>query len=39
MGKHLNFASAGHLVMAEYPDDVNDAIAELLTSTYDPGLK
>ncbi len=29
-GKHLHLANAGHLVMAEYPDVVNDAIADLI---------
>lgn len=30
-GKHLHFDSAGHLVMAEYPEEINQAIAALVT--------
>jgi pimeloyl-ACP methyl ester carboxylesterase len=30
LGKHLHLPDAGHLVMAEYPDVVNCAIANLI---------
>jgi pimeloyl-ACP methyl ester carboxylesterase len=29
-GKHLHLPEAGHLMMAEYPDVVNYAIADLI---------
>lgn len=34
-GKHLNLAKAGHLVIAEYPDVVNCAIAKFLDEVGD----
>jgi pimeloyl-ACP methyl ester carboxylesterase len=31
-GKHLHLDSAGHLAMAEYPTEINCAIAALMTN-------
>ena len=33
LGQHLHLAEAGHLLIAEYPDLVNKAIAEFIDKT------
>jgi pimeloyl-ACP methyl ester carboxylesterase len=41
-GQHLHFPEAGHIVMAEYPKAVNEAIAQWISGrglAHEPGLR